>query len=142
VLHEDSLGAQAVPCGSMMRYYEYLDWPGVDVLGLDNRNYWIVKQLASVARQMERPWLLSELYGCSGWQLGFDGHKRIGDWQALFGINVRCHHLSWYSMPGDQRALSASISNPHGSANTKRWRPTSAACMCSCRPGDRAATCW
>lgn len=103
VLHEDSLGAQAVPCGSMMRYYEYLDWPGVDVLGLDNRNYWIVKQMASVARQMERPWLLSELYGCSGWQLGFDGHKRIGDWQALFGINVRCHHLSWYSMAGESK---------------------------------------
>lgn len=103
VLHEDSLGAQAVPCGSMMRYYEYLDWPGVDVLGLDNRNFWIVKQLSSVARQLGKPWLLSELYGCSGWQMGFDGHKRIGDWQALYGINIRCHHLSWYSMAGESK---------------------------------------
>ena len=103
VLHEDSLGAQAVPCGSVMRYYEFLDYPGVDVLSLDNRNFWIVKQLTSVGRQMDKPWLLSELYGCSGWQMGLDGHKRIGDWQALFGINIRCHHLSWYSMAGESK---------------------------------------
>jgi hypothetical protein len=110
-LHEDSLAAQAVPCGSMMRYYEYLDYPGVDILGNDNRNYWVVKQLASVSRQMNRPWMMSELYGCSGWQLCLDGHKRIGDWQALLGINIRCHHLSWYSMAGEsKRDYPASIS--------------------------------
>ncbi len=103
VLHEDSLAAQAIPCGSVMRYYEYLDQPGVDVLGVDNRNFWIVKQLASVARQTGKKWLLSELYGCSGWAMGLDGHKRIGDWQALLGINVRCHHLSWYSMAGESK---------------------------------------
>ena len=102
-LHEDSLTGQVVPCGSIMRYYEYLDFPGVDVLGLDNRNFWIVKQLTSVARQTGKKWLLSELYGCSGWSMEFDGHKRIGDWQALLGINVRCHHLSWYSMAGESK---------------------------------------
>jgi hypothetical protein len=110
VLHEDSLAAQAVPCGSVMRYYEYLDLPGVDVLGLDNRNYCIVKQLSSAARQLGKPWLLSELYGCTGWQLDFSGHKEIGLWQALYGINVRCHHLSWYSMAGEaKRDYPASI---------------------------------
>lgn len=110
-LHEDSLAAQAVPCGSIMRYYEFLDVPGVDVLGLRNENFWVVKQLASVARQLGRPWLLSELYGCSGWQTSFEDHKRIGDWQALFGINLRCHHLSWYSMAGEaKRDYPASIS--------------------------------
>ena len=103
VLHEDSLGGQTVPCGSMMRYYEYLDYPGVDVLSLDNRNFYVVKQLTSVARQLGKKWLLSELYGCTGWQMGFDGHKRIGDWQALYGINFRCHHLSWYSMAGESK---------------------------------------
>jgi hypothetical protein len=110
VLHEDSLTAQAVPCGSVMRYYEYLDVPGVDVLGLENRNFCIVKQLASAARQLGKPWMLSELYGCTGWQLDFAGHKEIGLWQALYGINVRCHHLSWYSMAGEaKRDYPASI---------------------------------
>lgn len=111
VLHEDSLTAQAVPCGSMMRYYEFLDYPGVDILHLRNENYWVVKQLTSVARQLGQPWLLSELYGCTGWQTHFGDHKRIGDWQALFGINLRCHHLSWYSMAGEaKRDFPASIS--------------------------------
>jgi hypothetical protein len=110
-LHEDSLAAQAVPCGSMARYYPYLDYPGVDILGARNECFWVVKQLASVARQFDRPWMLSELYGCSGWRTNFADHKRIGDWQALFGINVRCHHLSWYSMAGEsKRDFPASIS--------------------------------
>lgn len=110
VLHEDSLGGQAVPCGAMMRYYEHMDVPGVDVLGRDNRNHWIVKQLASVARQRGKRWMLSELYGCTGWQMDFAGHKEIGDWQAFLGINVRCHHLSWFTMAGEaKRDYPASI---------------------------------
>lgn len=110
-LHEDSLAAQAVPCGSMMRYYPHLDYPGIDILSAHNECYWVVKQLASVARQFDQPWMLSELYGCSGWRTDFTDHKRIGDWQALFGINVRCHHLSWYSMAGEsKRDFPASIS--------------------------------
>lgn len=111
VLHENSLAAQAVPCGSMMRYYPYLDYPGIDILGSRNECHWVVKQLSSIARQFDRPWMLSELYGCTGWQTDFTDHKRIGDWQALFGINVRCHHLSWYSMAGEaKRDFPASIS--------------------------------
>ena len=33
---------------------------------------------------------------------GFFGSlQRIsGDWQALFGVNLRCPHLSWYTMKG------------------------------------------
>ena len=111
VLHEDSLAAQAVPGGSMMRYYEHMDYPGIDVLALNNENFWLVKQLASVGRQLGKSWLLSELYGCTGWQTDFTDHKRIGDWQALFGINIRCHHLSWYTMAGEaKRDYPASIS--------------------------------
>lgn len=110
VLHEDSLGSQAVPCGSVMRYYEYMDYPGVDVLSEGNRNYWIVKQLSSAARQFGKPWMLSELYGCTGWQFNFASHKAVGDWQSLFGINLRCPHLSWYTMEGEsKRDFPASI---------------------------------
>lgn len=103
ILHEDSLTAQTAMSGSMMRYYEQMSWAGVDVLGKDNKNYWIVKQCASAARQTGQSWMLSELYGCTGWELSFAGHKRIGDWQALLGINLRCHHLSWYSMRGESK---------------------------------------
>jgi len=103
VLHEDTLGAQTVPCGSMMRYYEHMEYPGVDVLTEGNCCYWIVKQCASVARQFGRKWLLSELYGCTGWQMPFRGHKAVGDWQSLFGVTLRCPHLSWYTMAGEAK---------------------------------------
>ncbi|MGN7355834.1 glycosyl hydrolase [Paenibacillus sp. SAF-054] len=102
-LHEDSLTAQTAMVGSMMRFYEHMGYPGVDVLTEGNVNYWIVKQLSSAARQLGKTWLLSELYGCTGWQMPLEGHKAVGDWQALFGINVRCHHLSWYSMAGESK---------------------------------------
>lgn len=110
VLHEDSLTAQAVMQGSVMRCYEYMDYPGVDVLWEENRDYQIVKQLSSAARQLGKPWLLSELYGCSGWQTDFAAYKAMGDWQALLGINVRCQHLSYYTMQGEaKRDYPASI---------------------------------
>lgn len=103
VLHEDSLMSQTAPNGSLMRTYEHMEYPGIDCLTEHNRAYWIVKQLSSVTRQMNKKWLLSELYGCTGWQFNFKGHKVVGDWQALFGINLRCQHLSWYTMEGESK---------------------------------------
>ena len=110
VLHEDSLSAQTVMQGSLMRFYEYMDYPGVDVLSEGNRCYWIVKQVVSVARQLDKKWILSELYGCTGWQMSLADYKYAGDWQALFGITLRCPHLSWYTMKGEaKRDYPASI---------------------------------
>lgn len=110
VLHEDSLTAQTAMSGSMMRFYEHMGYPGIDVLTEGNKNYWIVKQLTSAARQLGQKFLLSELYGCTGWQFNFESHRNVGLWQALFGINLRCHHLSWYTMEGEaKRDYPASI---------------------------------
>jgi hypothetical protein len=110
VLHEDSLSAQTAMSGSMMRFYEHMGYPGVDVLSEWNKNYWIVKQLASAARQLGQKVLLSELYGCTGWQFNFESHRNVGLWQSLYGINLRCHHLSWYTMEGEaKRDYPASI---------------------------------
>lgn len=115
ILHEDTLATQTIPCGSVMRYYEYMDYPGVDVLTEDNRNYWIVKLLSSAARQLGKKWLLSELYGCTGWQMSLQNYKEVGDWQSLFGITLRCPHLSWYTMKGQaKRDYPASIFHQSG----------------------------
>ena len=109
-LHEVSLTAQVAMQGSLMRFYELMHDPGIDILSGCNHKYWAVKQLSSVARQIGQKWLLSELYGCTGWERTFADHKEIGNWQALFGINVRCHHLSWYTMEGSaKRDYPASI---------------------------------
>ena len=110
VLQEDSLANQVAMQGSMMRFYESMDYPGIDILSEGNRKYWVAKQLNSVVRQMGKTAALSELYGCTGWQLNFESHKHVGDWQALFGVNLRCPHLSWYTMAGEaKRDYPASI---------------------------------
>lgn len=112
VLHEDSLTAQTLMQGSLMRFYEYMDIPGIDHLLRDNRCFWIVKQAVSVAKQFGRHQVLSELYGATGWKTTLEEYKQIGDWQALFGINLRCPHLAWYTMKGEaKRDYPASISS-------------------------------
>ncbi len=109
-LHEDNLTSQAVMQGSLMRAYEYMHYPGIDLLTENNRNYWVAKQVQSVARQLGQKFVLSELYGATGWQFDFSDHKYVGDWQTLYGVNLRCHHLSWYTMQGQaKRDYPASI---------------------------------
>ncbi len=111
VLHEDLLSTQTAPNGSLMRFYLNMGNPGIDILGNDNRSYWVAKQCQSVCRQFDKKWMLSELYGCSGWEFNLRSHKTLGDWQALFGVNVRCPHLSWYTMEGEcKRDYPASVS--------------------------------
>ena len=108
-LHEDTLACQVTMAGSMMRLYPYMHIPGVDSL-FNNHRFQIVKQLVSAARQYGRDDRLSELYGCIGWQSTFMTYKSVGDWQSLLGINVRCPHLSWYTMKGEgKRDFPASI---------------------------------
>lgn len=111
LLHENSMASQTIPNGSIMRSYLHMGYPGIDILSDKENCYWIVKQLSSVSRQFDKPWMLSELYGCTGWELPLRQHKTVGDWQALFGINLRCPHLSWYTMEGaSKRDYPASIS--------------------------------
>lgn len=121
ILHEDSLDFQTAVSGSMMRFYEYMDYPGMDNLSAHNGCYWVAIQCASVARQLNKPFVLSELYGCTGWDMSLNEYKRIGDWQALFGVNLRCPHLSWYSMKGEaKRDYPASIL--HQNAWYRDWK--------------------
>ena len=122
ILHEDNLSIQTSLSGSMMRFYEYMDYPGIDNLSAHSNCYWAAIQCASVARQLGKKFVLSELYGCTGWDMPLSEYKRIGDWQALFGINLRCPHLSWYTMKGEaKRDYPTSIL--HQNSWYKDWKP-------------------
>lgn len=103
LLHEDSLIAQSCMIGSILRGYAHMDIPGVDTLFEHNRNFWLTKQLQSVSRQLQKPDTLCEMYAGMGWQTSFQSFKAAGDWHALFGVNLRCHHLSWYTMAGEAK---------------------------------------
>ncbi len=85
--------------GEAMRCYRGMDIPGIDMLcGL--YEYTTAKQAQSVARQMKKKGMLSELYGVIGWDGDFREHKLQGDWQAALGVTLRVPHLAWYSMKG------------------------------------------
>ena len=112
VLAEENPTSQTNVIGSAMRFYEYMQAPGIDILTEPNREYDTAKQCASVLRQTGRKWMLSELYGCTGWDFSFEGHKAVGDWQAALGVNLRCQHLYWYTMSGQaKRDYPASIAH-------------------------------
>ena len=110
VLAEASLASQTSVVGTAMRFYEHMQAQGIDILTEHNDEYGTAKQCSSVQHQLGRRWVLSETYGCTGWDFSFEGHKAIGDWQAALGINLRCQHLSWYTMAGQaKRDYPASI---------------------------------
>lgn len=99
-LYENDLGTATRCCGGVMKNYRYQHIPGMDLLTDQNEEYLTIRQCASVARQTGRKTAISEMYGCTGWQSDFDMQRRVGDWHAVQGINLRCQHLSLYSLKG------------------------------------------
>ncbi len=115
ILQEETLIAQSVRSGSVMRFYEYMDYPGVDVLCENGGNEWKIKQAVSVCKQLGKEHTLSECFGATGWSMDFERYKKIFDQGAVYGINFRVPHLSWYTMEGrGKRDYPASISFQSG----------------------------
>ncbi len=110
VLNEDTLYSQTNSLGEAMRSYRSFGIPGIDMLCNDTI-FTTAKQCQSAVNQYGREAMLSELYGVTGWDFDFRGHKYQGDWQAALGVSVRVPHLSWVSMKGSaKRDYPASIS--------------------------------
>ncbi|WP_313185463.1 hypothetical protein [Lacrimispora sp.] len=106
---EGTLALQAGSLGEAMRNYRNFQIPGMDIL-CDKREYSTAKQVQSAARQMGRNQAAGEMYGVTGWDFDFRGHKLQGDWQAALGILHRVPHLAWASMEGEaKRDFPASI---------------------------------
>lgn len=85
--------------GSM---YAYQHVPGIDILwtpqlratGQQADLLFVVKQVASVARQMGRKRVLSEAYGGNGWDATPEYFKLAGDWQMVHGVNFINPHFA------------------------------------------------
>jgi hypothetical protein len=110
MLEEQSLETQISAVGAAMPHYEHMQWPGIDMLCDQTDELSTAKQCSSVADQLGKPRVLSELYGCTGWDWPLEGHKFLGDWQYAVGVNFRCPHLTHYSLEGGaKRDYPASI---------------------------------
>ena len=110
MMEEPTLHSQTCALGDCMRSYRSFGIPGIDML-CAWFEFTTAKQCQSAVHQYARPGMLSELYGVTGWDFDFRGHKLHGDWQAALGVTVRVQHLSWVSMKGTaKRDYPASIS--------------------------------
>jgi len=109
MMEEPTLQSQTAALGEAMRSYRGFQLPGIDML-CNSFEFTTAKQAQSASRQFGREGVLSELYGVTGWDFDFRGHKLQGDWQAALGVTVRVPHLSWVSMKGEaKRDYPASI---------------------------------
>lgn len=100
VLLEEDICYQVMCSGSAMGFYRHMQIPGIDWLGRTPGNPVIGKQVSSVAEQLGKKQVLSEMFACSGWNASFENLKQIAEWQFALGVNVICSHLEGYSLRG------------------------------------------
>jgi len=62
-----------------------------------------VRELSSVANQLNRKRTLCEAYGAAGWELRFEDMKRITDWLFVLGVNTMNEHLSYVTLRGARK---------------------------------------
>lgn len=102
-MSEDTLQSQIMWTGASMPHYEYMQRPGMDHLGRNINDALTARQVSSVAHQFDRPLVLTELYGCTGWNVSLENMKWIADWHYVNGVNFMNEHLSWYTMRGQRK---------------------------------------
>lgn len=95
-----------------MAMYAWHQMPGIDMLfnqfnetspQAQFGNVRAVKELRSVANQMDYKRTLSETYGGGGWDLTFKDLKRLGDWEYVLGVNFMNQHLSHQTLSGARK---------------------------------------
>ena len=102
-LEEQSLDWQMMCCGGIMPFYEYEHIPGVDWLGAETNNELPAKQVSSVAKQLGKEQVITETFGCCGWDVTPADLKRIAGFQMANGVNLVCHHLIPYTEQGQRK---------------------------------------
>ncbi|MFA4028744.1 MAG: hypothetical protein GDYSWBUE_000808 [Candidatus Fervidibacterota bacterium] len=99
-LAEDNLVSQISVIGAAMPHYEFMQIPGIDHLCRRLGSTMLVKQVSSVAHQFGGRRVLSEMFGCSGWNMSFEDQRWIAEWQFALGVDLVCQHLVLYSLRG------------------------------------------
>jgi len=112
---EDTFGRQLEYTINCMPHYEYMQRPGIDHLTgtltwprWDRNGYPFIlppKQASSVANQLGKKEVLSEMYGTSDQGTSFLDRKWIFDWLAVLGINYRVYHGAFYSLRGNRKRV-------------------------------------
>jgi len=102
-IEENSMGGQMLCCAGIMPFYEYEHIPGIDWLGKGSNNELGPRQVGSAAQQMGKKLVLTESYGCCGWEVSPTDLRRITGFQYVNGANLLCQHLLPYAEYGNRK---------------------------------------
>lgn len=97
-IEEGSLIGQMLGGAGVMPSYEYEHMPAVDWLGRTCGTELSPKQAGSVASQLSKRFVLSEMFACSGYDATSKELKSIAEFQYFHGVSKTCHHLYPYSI--------------------------------------------
>lgn len=100
---EITMGYQIMCCAGVMPFYEFEHIPGIDWLGVTTDNELAPRQLSSAAHQLGKKQILTESFGCCGWDITPDALRRLAGFQYACGINLLCHHLVPCSERGQRK---------------------------------------
>ena len=84
----------------VMPTYEYEHIPAIDFLGGSCASELSQKQVSSIASQLGKKQVLTETFGCSGYDITPKELLSIGEYQYFNGVTLMCHHLFPFSLAG------------------------------------------
>ena len=100
LMREDSLLMQMQATAGVMPSYEYMHMPGIDWLRRRISSPLTPKQAGSVAAQLNKKFVISEMFAMVGWDCSPEELKWIAEWQYVNGVTQMCQHLEAYSIRG------------------------------------------
>lgn len=111
---EESISDQMAGSCNIMGHLQYMDIPGMDWLGRDiGENPITPKQVASVAAQLGKQRVMSEMFAASGNGATFADLKFLLDWQVLFGANMPCYSILPNTLEGCRKRDYPPFFTPH-----------------------------
>lgn len=99
MLLEETLCSQLTCNSAVMPFYEYFDIPGMDALFRAYAPPTAPLQVASVAHQLRKKQVLSELYAGCGWNVSFEELRSLAEQQMVRGVTLLCPHLEGQPLP-------------------------------------------
>lgn len=102
-IEERDLYTQMLYNAGIMPLYEFMHVPGIDWLCKRFMTVVPVRQLGSVAAQLNKKEVLTETFAMTGWDVTPKELKAIAEFQFLYGVNTICQHLVPYSELGERK---------------------------------------
>lgn len=99
-VEETKLYTQMWGCADCSTTYEFEHIPGIDNLAKNGTAILSARQVGSVSGQLGKKQILTETFGCCGYDTTPKEILAIAEKQYVHGVNYLCQHLYAYSLAG------------------------------------------